>query len=64
MFMLKFSFFKPFIHETFQFNDSEINNKKVLEIGAGVGLCSIVATLCGAKSVLATDLDPLIPLLR
>ena len=35
----------------------EVENKKVLELGAGTGLVSVVSGLMGAKGVLATDRD-------
>ena len=34
--------------------------QKVLEIGAGIGLCGIVATACGASSVHITDYSEII----
>ena len=38
--------------------------KSVLELGAGLGVPSIVASLDGASSVLATDIPSAVPLLR
>mmetsp|Transcript_27014 Transcript_27014/g.38498 ORF Transcript_27014/g.38498 Transcript_27014/m.38498 type:complete len:360 (+) Transcript_27014:42-1121(+) len=39
------------------------NSKIVLEMGAGTGLCSLVASRLGAETVIATDLKKSIPLL-
>jgi predicted nicotinamide N-methyase len=36
-----------------------VDNKHVLDFGAGGGLASIAAALCGAADVVACDLDPL-----
>jgi len=45
--------------------ESEIMGKSVLELGAGLGLVSIVAhKVCAAKRVLATDLENAIPALK
>jgi predicted nicotinamide N-methyase len=35
-------------------------NKKVLEIGAGIGLCGVVAAGCGASTVFITDYSEVI----
>lgn len=45
-------------------NTDVIRNKRVLELGAGLGLPSMVATRCKANFVLATDQKLAIPLLR
>ena len=34
-----------------------MSGSRVIELGAGVGLCSIVASICQAKSVIVTDGD-------
>ena len=38
-----------------QHRESEIRNKNVLELGAGAGLPSLVATILGAQRVVVTD---------
>jgi predicted nicotinamide N-methyase len=38
---------------------SVVEHKRVLDFGAGGGLASIAAALCGAADVVACDLDPL-----
>ncbi len=44
-------------------NASVVQGKTVLELGAGVGLVSIVAALLGASSCCATDMPHVLPLL-
>uniref|UniRef100_A0A0N5ASU4 Leuk-A4-hydro_C domain-containing protein n=1 Tax=Syphacia muris TaxID=451379 RepID=A0A0N5ASU4_9BILA len=39
------------------------NGKKTLELGAGTGVCSIIAATCGAE-VVATDLEPRLHLIQ
>ena len=38
-------------------NPELVSGKDVIELGAGVGICGIVASHCNAKSVLLTDGD-------
>lgn len=40
-------------------NPHVVQGKRVLDFGAGSGLASIAAAHCGARSVLACDLDPI-----
>ena len=37
---------------------AELKNSRYIEIGTGTGLVALVAALCGAKHVLATDFNP------
>ncbi len=41
------------------FSELDANGKSVLDIGAGSGILGIAASLCGAKSVLLSDIAPL-----
>lgn len=47
----------PQLCDFLQADPERVRGKRVLEIGAGLGLCSIVAHLLGAKSVVSTDGD-------
>jgi predicted nicotinamide N-methyase len=48
----------------FQNQSDCVQSKLVLEVGSGTGLVAIVAGLCGAKTVFATDLPFILPLLK
>jgi len=37
---------------------ARVRGRRVLDLGSGSGLCAIAAARCGARSVLARDLDP------
>ena len=41
----------------FESNPSIVENKVVLELGSGLGLCGMSALLCGAKHVFLSDLE-------
>lgn len=45
-------------------NSNKIENKNILELGAGLGLPSIAASILGAKTVVATEQQPLDNLLE
>ena len=45
----------------FQMNAAVVNNKKIIELGAGTGLVSIFASILGAAYVYATDLEYSLP---
>lgn len=52
------------LHETTslcieQLQELNLKNKKVLDIGCGSGILSVVSSKLGAKEVFATDIDPL-----
>lgn len=42
----------------------DLKGRRVLELGAGVGLCGILAARCGATEAVLTDLEPVVPLLQ
>ena len=61
-------FFKIYFLETLNFSKafvlceyicrkSNFQDYCILELGSGTGICSIVASKCGAKEVIATDFD-------
>ena len=43
---------------------NKLKNKIILEIGAGTGLCGLVAALCGAKKVYLTDREDALPVIQ
>ncbi len=45
-------------------NQALVHGKRVLELGCGVGLVSVVCAALGAASVCATDMDAVLPLVR
>ncbi|KAF0688495.1 Aste57867_19896 [Aphanomyces stellatus] len=48
----------------FLLNDVDLTAKRVIELGAGIGVPGMVASLLGAKDVVITEQPELVPLLR
>ena len=43
---------------------NNLDGQRVIELGAGTGVCGLAAALCGAENVLITDMKDFIPLIE
>ena len=50
--------------QTVKARNTFIQDKNVIELGAGTGIVGLVTALCGAKEIILTDLPELVPLME